>query len=314
MRSPNVQVTIDLDRVCASAEAIRKKTGVAVIAVIKADAYGLGAPVVADVLAPIVDEFAYFSVTEAREIRRPGLLMGPPLGDPEEFRALGLRPSVTGRADAEKLAGTPFAIDVDTGMQRLGCPPEQIEAIVAEYDVTEFFTHAVTVEAARRLQALCGQYGKPLHAAATSLLDTPEAYFDAVRPGLALYRGAVRVTTRLQHVRTTSGPVGYTGFEHSPVGILFAGYSNAVQPGPIIVNGRRQRIIEVGMNTSFLTVDPRDKPGDEVVLLGSELDEAVLAQHFGVREHEILCRYCGMGPRHYRVGGAPATPGSPGTT
>ena len=53
------------------------------------------------------------------------------------------------------------------------------------------------------------------------------------------------------------------------------------------------------MNTCFVSVDPTDKPGDEAVLLGDGLTEATLAEHFHVREHEILCRYTAMGVRHY---------------
>lgn len=299
MRCPQVQVTINLDQVRAAAEAIRAKTGVGLIAVIKADAYGLGAARVADTLASVVNEFAYFAVSEAREVGRPGLILGPPEGDPAEYRELDLRPAVANRAAAQKFARTRVAVKVDTGMQRFGCPPEDLDDLVARCDVEDFFSHAVTLDAIERLRLACAGRGRPLHAAATCLLDHPEAWFDAVRPGLALYRGAVRVTTRLQSIRETAGPVGYTGFRWSRVGIILAGYSNFVLPAPVLINGRPQRLLEVGMNTGFVSVDPTDKPGDEVVLLGGGLTEAVLAEHLHVREHEILCRYTAMGPRHY---------------
>ena len=299
MRCPQVQVTINLDQVRAAAEAIRAKTGVGLIAVIKADAYGLGAARVADTLASVVNEFAYFAVSEAREVGRPGLILGPPEGDPAEYCELDLRPAVANRAAAQKFAGTRVAVKVDTGMQRFGCPPEDLDDLVARCDVEDFFSHAVTLDAIERLRRACAGRGRPLHAAATCLLDYPEAWFDAVRPGLALYRGAVRVTTRLQSIRETAGPVGYTGFRWSRVGIILAGYSNFVLPAPVLINGSPQRLLEVGMNTGFVSVDPTDKPGDEVVLLGGGLTEAVLAEHVHVREHEILCRYTAMGPRHY---------------
>ncbi len=299
MRSPHLQVTINLDQIRCAAEAIRRQTGVELIAVIKADAYGLGAPRVADVLAGVVREFAYFSLPEAREVGRPGLVLGPPDGEPAEFRELNLRPAVANRAAAAKFAGQRVAIKVDTGMQRFGCPPDDLDDLVARCDVADYFSHAVTLDAIVRLRAACAGRGRPVHAAATCLLGQPEAWFDAVRPGLALYRGAVRVTTRLQSVRDTSGPVGYTGFRWPRVGVILAGYSNLVQAGPVLVNGRPQRLLEVGMNTSFVSVDAGDKPGDEVVLLGGGLREAALATHCGCREHEILCRYTSMGPRQY---------------
>jgi len=85
MRCPLVQVAVNLDQVRAAAEAIRARTGVGLIAVIKADAYGLGAPRIADALASVVTDFAYFAVSEAREVGRPGLVLGPPEGDPAEY-------------------------------------------------------------------------------------------------------------------------------------------------------------------------------------------------------------------------------------
>jgi alanine racemase len=306
MRTPHITVTIDLDSVRAAAETIRAKTGVGLIAVIKADAYGLGASRVADALATVVTDFAYFTVNEAREVGRPGLVLGPPEGEPAEYRELNLRPAVWTRADAGKFAGMPVAIKVDTGMQRFGCLPEELDDLAARCDVTEFFSHAVTSDAIQRLRSACCGRGKPVHAAASCLLHRPEAWFDAVRPGLALYRGAVRVTTRLHAVRETTGPAGYTGFRHPRVGIVLGGYSNLLSAAPVLINGRPQRLLEVGMNASFVSVDPSDQPGDEVVLLGDGLTENVLAKHLSVREHEILCRYCAMGPRQYVCRDVPA--------
>ncbi len=65
--SPHVTVRIDLDRVRANARAIRQRAGVPVIAVVKADAYGLGIDKVARALAASVDEFCVFSLSEAIE-------------------------------------------------------------------------------------------------------------------------------------------------------------------------------------------------------------------------------------------------------
>jgi alanine racemase len=76
----------------------------------------------------------------------------------------------------------------------------------------------------------------------------------------------------------------------------------------VLINGRPQRLLEVGMNTSFVSVDAGDKPGDEVVLLGDGLSEATLAAHFGCREHEVLCRYTSMGPRQYVTADEAAEP------
>lgn len=299
MRSSHVTVAIDLDRVRASAEEIRARTGVALIAVIKANAYGLGAARVADALESVADEFAYFSLDEAREIGRPGLVMGPPTGEPEDYRELGLRPAIANLETATRFRGPTAAINLDGGMQRLGAPPEDLDRLLAASGAREVFTHAVDASSAELLSSLCTGRGLRIHAAATSLLDRPEAWLDAVRPGLALYRGAARVTTRLVAVRETSGRVGYSGFEHAHIGVVMCGYSNRLGPAAVSINGRRQRILETGMNTSFVTVDAADRAGNEVVLLGEELDESELARELAVRPHEVLCRYTAMGRREY---------------
>jgi alanine racemase len=299
VRSPQVQVAVNLDTVRASAEAIRRRTGVKVIAVIKADAYGLGAPRVADALASVVDEFAYFNAAEAAIIRRPGLVLGPPVAEPREYQVLKLRPAVGRLEDAPRFKGMPVALNIDAGMQRFGCPAELIDELAAQCDVTEYFCHADSLASAQHFRELCGNRGKPIHAGATSLLGEPEAWLDAVRPGLALYRGAVRVSAPLQLVRDTTGPIGYSGFQTDRVGVILAGYSNGVQRAPVVINGRRQQLLEIGMNTSFVTVDRADKPGDAAVLLGDGLSEEELAQHFCIRPHEVLCRYTSMGLRTY---------------
>src|SRR4051794_15233823 len=60
-------VRVDLARVRASARAIAARSGVPVIAVVKADAYGLGARRVAEALTDLVSGFYTFSLREAVE-------------------------------------------------------------------------------------------------------------------------------------------------------------------------------------------------------------------------------------------------------
>lgn len=301
MRSAHIRVEIDLDRVRASAEAIRRQTGVALIAVVKADAYGLGARRVIDAIEAVADDFAFFSAREARAAGRGGLLLGPPLLRATTCREESLRPTVTSVSAARRFAGTPVAICVDTGMGWFGCQPEQLDDLLAISGASEVYTHGNDVEAARRLRQLTAGKGLRLHAAATSLLNEREAWFDAVRPGLALYRGAVRVTGRLAAVRRTRGSAGYSGVVCERVGVLLAGYSHGLRPAPVIVNGRPERILECGMNTSLVSVDAADRAGDLVVLLGGALTETRLAQTQGVRPHEVLCRYTALGRRVYRT-------------
>lgn len=306
MRSRHVSVLVDLDRVRSNAESIRKRTGVALIAVIKADAYGLGASRVADAIASVVDDFAYFTLEEAREIGRPGLLVGPPEGELSAYRELSLRPSITNLRDAERFRDIPAAVSLDTGMQRFGCSLDELETIFARCRISEAMTHSADAQAPALLRERCAGRAAMLHAATTSLIDAnigrPSAsavFLDAVRPGYALYRGAMRVTTCLTTARDTYGPAGYTRFECPRIGVILAGYSNGLRAGPVVINGRRQRILEVGMNTAFVSLHANDREGDDVLLLGDELPETELATHYQSRPHEILCRYGAMGQRTY---------------
>ncbi len=304
MRSRHVDVLVQLDQIRANAEAIRRQTGKPLIAVIKADAYGHGAARVADALAAVAEDFAYFSLAEAREVGRSGLVLGPPEDDPVHYRELGLRPTIFTRADADRFAGQRIAMSVDLGMQRFGAAEEDLTYICERGIVTDIHAHAASPEALARFRTLLTRHVPPatlaaarLHVAATALLGQPEAWLGAVRPGAALYRAALRVTSRLISTRATYGPAGYTGFSHPHIGIILAGYSNGLRRATVLVHGRRQRLLEVGMNSSFVGVEADACAGDEVVLLGDTLTAEELSGEWQCRPHEIMCRYSSIGVR-----------------
>jgi len=187
-------------------------------------------------------------------------------------------------------------------MQRFACPPELVSEAIEVGSVEEAFTHATRLAHVEELLALVGGRGMTLHAAATALLDEPAAYLDGVRPGLAMYRGAVRVTTRLVDARRSNGPIGYTGWrsDSGHHGVILAGYSNGLRAGPaVLVNGRRQRITEVGMQSAYVTLDPEDGVGDEVVLLGDALGEADVSLKWDATPHGVLLTMAEMGVKGY---------------
>ncbi|HLL90406.1 MAG TPA: alanine racemase, partial [Tepidisphaeraceae bacterium] len=280
-RSAHVTVTVDLSRVRANALAVKRASGVRVIAVVKADAYGLGAAAVAAAVRDVADAFYVFDLAEAVAANLAALgkeaiaLLDEP-HDAATYRRHGVRPVVWTVARAAALADARPLLSVDTGQQRFACPAGDVDAVLAAGRVTEAFTHASTAAQVRRLLDAAGGRGLALHAAGTALLHDPAARLDAVRPGLALYRGAARVTARLADARDTTGPAGYSGF--SPAtgrhGVVLAGYAHGLRPGPCAVNGHRRRVLEVGMQSAFVEVAPSDKVGDQVVLLGDTVTEA----------------------------------------
>jgi alanine racemase len=304
--SPHVTVRIDLARIRQNARDIRSLVGVPIMAVIKADAYGLGAAPIAAAIADLVDAFCIFRVAEAIEAQlyertgKHSLALSPDAGlTADDYLAHGVRPAVWSEDRAMALRRARPVLSVDTGMQRFACPPEQIEAVLKAGQCDEAFTHATSLDRVDRLLALVGNRGLKLHAAGSSLLHEPTARLDCVRPGIALYCGAARVHTRLVDERKSCGPVGYSRFTAARHGVILAGYSNGLRVGPCMVNGRRSRVLEVGMQSSFVETVDGDGIGDEVVLLGDELQETDVAADWKCSPHEVLTRLCGAGKREY---------------
>jgi alanine racemase len=138
-----------------------------VLAVIKADAYGHGAVAVANCLAQCgVDWFGVASVEEALELRAAGitqpilLLGGLYMSDPADLIKFQLTPSVSSTirldtyAECARRHGRPieFHLKVDTGLGRLGVPPERLAAFLEHYRTLEgvrltgLLTHLASAE------------------------------------------------------------------------------------------------------------------------------------------------------------------------
>jgi alanine racemase len=309
MQTEYVQVKIDLGRVRENAAAIARQTGVDVIAVVKSDAYGVGARRVAEAIGDLVSEFCVFSVAEARAAslwdvaQKPSMALGPAIGvGVRELAEAHVRPAVWTAEEARRLRDARPLLCVDTGMRRFACPPDQIDAVIAAGGIHEAFTHATRIEHVRLLVSLVGGRGLRVHAAASALLNEPEAYLNAVRPGMAIYRGAVRVSTRLVELHDGGVPAGYGGFVADCFGVILCGYSHGLRRGPCLVNGARRSILEVGMQSAFVEAGSNDRNGDEVVLLGDGLAEAEIARAWGSSEQQVLVALTGAGTRTYQKG------------
>lgn len=138
----NSYVTVNLDAISENFEAIRQKAGNAVMAVIKADAYGHGAVQIARLLQGKCAFFGLATLSEALQLRQAGireplLVLGhtPVCAFPEAVRedirvavyqydaALALSQEAVRQ---NKTAYLHFA--VDTGMSRLGFQPTEENA------------------------------------------------------------------------------------------------------------------------------------------------------------------------------------------
>ena len=130
----STRVKIDLDAISDNFAAIRKKAGVPVMAVIKADAYGHGAIQVARLLQEQCAFFGVSSMLEAMELRKAGLhnpiliLGNTPVSAFESAVRQEIRPTIYRYEDAAFLSQAAvklgltarFHFAVDTGMSRIG--------------------------------------------------------------------------------------------------------------------------------------------------------------------------------------------------
>ena len=232
------QIAVDVQALRRNVAVVRGKlqAGVRLCAVVKADAYGHGAPEVATQIEREVDAFAVALTEEGVALRIAGIqkpiLVLLPVEKQEISRALwyGLTLTVDSRrqlraieraaASAKTVAAVHFA--VDTGMNRIGFTRnDRFAACCRQAANSPFlclagvFTHfSGGGEAVRRRQfalfsrrvALARKYAPYLtaHAAATSALSDPRYQLDMVRAGLCLYGYG---TDGVQPVMTKTAPV-----------------------------------------------------------------------------------------------------------
>ena len=137
MNFDSTYVKIDLDAIAANLDAVKEKTGVPVMAVVKADAYGHGAVQVARLLESRCSFFGVSSILEALELRQAGLTKPILILGRTPVSALPIavqedvRPTIFYYEDAEVLSReaqrqgkvAPFHFAVDTGMGRIGFQP-----------------------------------------------------------------------------------------------------------------------------------------------------------------------------------------------
>ena len=163
------QLIIDLDAIRHNIQEVKKRAGVPVMAIIKADAYGHGAVEIARHLDGDCAFFGVSSMLEALELRqadiqKPILILGytPVEAFPDAIR-LGIRPTIFHYEDAlalslvaQKLGLTAhFHFAVDTGMSRIGfqVTPEDADICAAiarlpGLDPEGLFSHFATADCA----------------------------------------------------------------------------------------------------------------------------------------------------------------------
>jgi alanine racemase len=209
-------LTIDLDAVAANWRALdaMSDSGVQTAAVVKANAYGLGAARIARALAQAGARRFFVAVAEEGATIRQALGPGPQVcvlgghmaGDTDMIADLDLTPILNSvdqiTRHLEALPRQPFGIHLDTGMNRLGLQTAEWEAIapiILEAQPELILSHLVSSEDAsdpRNAQqlalfnSLTDGLGVPRSLANTGgVLLGRDYHFDLTRPGIGLYGG-----------------------------------------------------------------------------------------------------------------------------
>ncbi len=359
--------TIDLAALRHNAARLSRAAGGAeVMAVVKANGYGHGAVACARAaLEGGAGSLAVASVEEAEELRLGGIesriLVMSPITGAGFARAVAARcevvvgddDGVRGMAAAADGSPPRVHVEVDTGMGRLGTAPDRAlaladDAVAAGCAVVGLMTHFATADEREgpeagfmreqlvRFRQLIPAFrdrfpGVQVHAAnSAATLRDPDAAFDMVRCGIALYGcspfGAdpaaddlVPVMTwasRLALVKpfTSRMSAGYgrtwRAARGTWVGIVPVGYADGYardlsNDSEVLVGGRRVPVVgTVSMDLLAVDLGPEatERGGEEVVLIGRQGAERITADEIarwrGSIPYEVTCA---VSPRVARV-------------
>ncbi|HEV2993017.1 MAG TPA: alanine racemase [Acidimicrobiia bacterium] len=335
----------------------------ALLAVVKADGYGHGAvPVARAALDAGASWLGVALVEEGTALRAAGLdapvlvLSEPPAAAAGHVVDARLTPVVytepgieaLAKAVADRAADDPLPVHlkVDTGMHRVGCATDDAANLVAavqarpELRLEGICTHFAVADEPERpeTRAQLDAFGRVIadleragsrppivHAAnSAALLQFPDARFDLVRVGIALYGVAPGPATSVTLDPALSLRARVTYVKELPAGARLSyglryalerpgrvatvpvGYADGVprnlglRGGEVLLHGRRYPIAgAVTMDQLMVDVGEDDvEPGDEVVLLGAQDGDAITAEEWadrlGIIAYEVVT---GIGPR-----------------
>jgi len=208
------RLAIDLDAIVANWRGLAALGTAETGAVVKADAYGLGAARVAPALARAGARHFFVAIAEEGAALRAILGPGPEIhvfsghmpGDAPLIAGHGLVPLINSPEQwsrhREALPGHPFGVQIDSGMHRLGMEPDDFRALRAEMLAAgprllqshlacgDEPDHAANARQLKRFRDLTDATGVPRSLAATGGILMGVAYqFDVTRPGIGLYGG-----------------------------------------------------------------------------------------------------------------------------
>ncbi|WP_108659741.1 alanine racemase [Acuticoccus kandeliae] len=337
------RITIDPKAVARNYKRLAGLTKARCAAVVKADAYGLGVEEIAPALAAAGAE-VFCVALPAEGVRLRAVLPDATIYilngifDPAEARAHKLVPFISSPdALADWPGDLPFALNIDTGMNRLGLSVAEARQVTRRpVLIASHFACAdqpldplnAAQEAAFRSAKAHFPDVPASFANSAALISRPQSHYDLVRPGIALYGGtaitegtplevAVRLEARIIQVRDVAEgeSVGYGAAEHvsrpTKVAIASLGYADGylrIAGGadgrggaPVSVNGHITRLVgRVSMDLIAIDVTGLDVArGDYVELLGRNVPLDQVAHKAKTIGYELLTGLSRRAARRY---------------
>lgn len=362
------QVCINLEHVTHNMRLLQELVGHRPLwPAIKANAYGHGMDLMGRHLVNLgYTRLCVAHVAEAIELAEAGvhatcIVLSATLPEMSEYIvAYGCEPvvgtldMVEALARAAGRAGKRVAVHlkVDTGMGRIGIQPHEVPAFLEKcrdfpavavkglmshfpsaHEADKSFSHR-QIEIFRQVQAASRGYGIAVYHLANSaaIFDLPGAYFDAARPGIAIYglkpsptirnprvnelQPVLEWKTRITYLKEvpagTGLSYGHTFYTAQPslIAAIPLGYGDGLSrllsnKLTLVVGGRRcPQVGQICMDQSLVDVTAlrgRVKAGDEAVIIGRQGTEAVsadeLADALGTINYEIVANISRRVPR-----------------
>jgi alanine racemase len=320
------EITVDLRALRRNVERLREAAADAEVwAVVKADAYGHGALDAARAaLSAGARALCVATAREGEALRRafpePRVLVMGPLGQGEERLVRNARLEVAA-VTPQLPPGVPVHLKVDTGMGRWGMTAEEALAAPRE-NVVGVMSHLATADVPHegfartqieRFRAIADRFpGAMRHVAnSAATLRFPEARFDAVRCGIAVYglspfggdpaddglEPVLSWRSYLAAVRTLAAgeSTGYgrrfVAEEPTRIGLVPVGYADGFRRGltgtDVVVAGTRRPVVGTISMDSFAVAAGDARPGAPVTLVGDGVRVEEHAAALGTINYEL---------------------------
>ena len=335
-------LTVDLAAMAANWTALDAMSASETGAVVKANAYGTGIGRAARRLAQTGARKFFVAVAqEAADIRQAlgpdpeiYILSGHMSGDTDIIADLNLIPLLSSIDQMlrhfEALPGTPFGIQLDTGMNRLGMEagewdavrslvlPQNPKLIMSHLACADEPAHPMNAQQLAAFNEMTDGVDAPRSLAATGgILLGPEFHFDVTRPGIGLYGGLPFADARpvvsidLPIIQTRDVAVGesvgygntWSAERPSRIATVSCGYADGIlramgpnttlfAAGTAVPIAGRISMDSIGVDVT----DAKDLPS-ALELVGPNQSIEVLAQNAGTIGYEILTS---LGARYTR--------------